>query len=174
MNPLLQSIHQQLGISASHIERCRLDRHEQPALAFLEVVDIDFEGRPFILVQAAANGWRSMVDSAKEDHIFLKPFSGFRSYIHQKNLIEKNLKLGRLLEEILTQIAIPGYSEHHSGRAVDVHADGRGVLEEAFETTEEFKWLTTNAARFHFRLSYPRSNPQGIIYEPWHWFYTGT
>jgi hypothetical protein len=26
------------------------------------------------------------------------------------------------------------------------------------------------AGRHGFRLSYPRDNPHGVIYEPWHWF----
>ena len=34
----------------------------------------------------------------------------------------------------------------------------------------DFKaWLRTNAPRFGFHLSYPRNNPHGIGYEPWHW-----
>lgn len=102
------------------------------------------------------------------------PFSGFRSYIHQKNLIDKHLKNGRKLEDILTHIAIPGFSEHHSGRAIDIHAKDRPILGEDFEKTDAFAWLTKNADRFGFRLSYPRANALGIIYEPWHWFYTGS
>jgi D-alanyl-D-alanine carboxypeptidase len=56
---------------------------------------------------------------------------------------------------------------------VDIHADGKNVLEEEFEQTPEFLWLTQNASRFEFRMSYPRNNDQGIIYEPWHWYYSG-
>jgi D-alanyl-D-alanine carboxypeptidase len=26
---------------------------------------------------------------------------------------------------------------------------------------------------YGFRMSYPRDNPQGFIYEPWHWFFEG-
>ncbi len=73
----------------------------------------------------------------------------------------------------MTHIAIPGFSEHHSGRAIDIHTKGKNILDEEFESTEEFIWLSKNAAQFEFRLSYPRSNSFGIIYEPWHWFYTG-
>ncbi|MFN7904211.1 MAG: D-alanyl-D-alanine carboxypeptidase family protein [Pseudobdellovibrionaceae bacterium] len=61
----------------------------------------------------------------------------------------------------------------HSGRAIDVYANGRAVLEEEFEATDAFDWLTKNAARFDFSLSYPRDNLLGIIFEPRHWFYLG-
>jgi hypothetical protein len=54
-----------------------------------------------------------------------------------------------------------------------IFAPGRPLLEEEFELTDSFTWLKENAHQFDFRLSYPRGNDLGIIYEPWHWFYTG-
>ncbi len=173
MDQQLVEIHSKLGITNQHLEKNKLKLQRQPALTNLEIVDINFEGKPFILHSTAANAWRDMVNAAEKEQIILKPFSGFRSYVHQMNLIERHLKNGRALESILTHVAIPGFSEHHSGLAVDVHADGNAVLEEAFELTKEFNWLQQNAERFHFYLSYPRGNNQGIIYEPWHWYYLG-
>ena len=173
MDELLTKIYQQLGISSKHLELNKLPIHRQPSLDLLEVVDIDFEGKPFILISSAAQNWRRMKVMAQRDNISLMPFSGFRSYLHQMNLIDRHLKNGRPIEDILTHIAIPGFSEHHSGRAIDIHTKGKNILDEEFESTEEFIWLSKNAAQFEFRLSYPRSNSFGIIYEPWHWFYTG-
>ncbi len=173
MDKLLNDIHQSLGISEIHLSANKLKFQSQPDLYSLEVVDIDFEGKPFILQVSAAAAWRAMKNAAQSDRVHLLPFSGFRSYIHQKNLIERHLKNGRLIEDILTHIAIPGFSEHHSGLAVDIHANGKSVLEEQFEKTQEFLWLKENASRFEFQLSYPRDNEKGIIYEPWHWYYKG-
>lgn len=173
MQKLLTEIHEYLGITQKYFEANRLPIHEQPPLEALQIVDIDFEGKPFILTHATAKAWQQMRAAALQDQIQLMPFSGFRSYLHQKMLIDRHLKNGRPLEDILTHIAIPGFSEHHSGRAIDIHAYGHPVLEEAFENTEEFQWLSKNATRFGFRLSYPRNNTHGIIYEPWHWFYMG-
>ncbi|MBC7742006.1 MAG: M15 family metallopeptidase [Bdellovibrionaceae bacterium] len=173
MDKLLIDIHQSLGISEVHLSTNKLKFQPQPDLNSLEIVEIDFEGKPFILQASAAIAWRAMKDAAQKNQIQLKPFSGFRSYLHQKSLIERHLKNERLIENILTHIAIPGFSEHHSGLAIDVHADGKNILEEDFEKTQEFLWLKKNAPRFEFRLSYPRDNDQGIIYEPWHWYYTG-
>ena len=67
--------------------------------------------------------------------------------------------------------APPGFSEHHSGRALDLSTEGFAPLEEAFERSEAFKWLCGNGGRFGFTLSYPRGNRYGIVYEPWHWLY---
>lgn len=172
MEQILIDGHSKLGITRAHIEANKLKFQKQPNLSSLEIVDLDFEGKPFILHSTAALAWREMVSAAEKEKVFIKPFSGFRSYKHQVNLIERHLKNGRAIESILTHIAIPGYSEHHTGLAVDVHADGNSVLEEAFELTREFEWLRQNASRYKFHLSYPRGNDQGIIYEPWHWYYS--
>lgn len=173
MNLILEEIYNVLGIYQQHLDANKLAFHAQPKMEELHVVAIDFEGKPFILTSAAANSWKLMTESAQHDQVSLLPFSGFRSYLHQRNLIERHLKNGRKIEDILTHIAIPGFSEHHSGRAIDIHSADHAVLEEAFERTDAFAWLKTNASRFGFRLSYPRNNPLGIVYEPWHWFYTG-
>lgn len=172
MESLLKKIHEELGITAEHLQINRLAYHTQPSLEQLEVVEIDFEGKPFILHSNAAHAWRVMRASASSEDVHLRPFSGFRSYLYQKRLIENHLKNGRQLESILTHIAIPGFSEHHSGLAVDIHANGNPVLETDFENSDEFSWLNKNAMRFGFHLSYPRENEVGIIYEPWHWYFS--
>lgn len=173
MDKMLAEIHSTLGISEQHLAANQLAFHEQPIFEDLKVVGFDFEGKPFILIPSAAAAWKNMKAAALADGIELLPFSGFRSYIHQKNLIERHLKNGRKMEDILKHIAIPGFSEHHSGRAIDIHAPGKPVLEEDFETTKEFAWLIRNAGNFDFSLSYPKGNALGIIYEPWHWFFEG-
>ena len=63
-----------------------------------------------------------------------------------------------------------GYEE--VARALDIGAPGEPPAEESFEQTPAFAWLVTNAGAFGFTLSYPRDNPHGIVYEPWHWCYT--
>ena len=71
--------------------------------------------------------------------------------------------------EIFSVLARPGYSEHHTGRALDLHSPGSALLEEDFENTEAFIWLKKNGNKYGFYMSYPRNNDFNIIYEPWHW-----
>jgi len=73
-----------------------------------------------ILHKASAGAWRNMCDTAASDRVQLRPFSGFRSYLYQRQLIRRKLDSGRPIEIILTETAIPGFSEHHTGLAVDV------------------------------------------------------
>ena len=66
--------------------------------------------------------------------------------------------------------APPGYSEHHTGCAIDVGtvAD-EPQLEVEFENTPAFQWMLRRANSFSFFLSFPRDNPYGYEFEPWHW-----
>jgi D-alanyl-D-alanine carboxypeptidase len=77
------------------------------------------------------------------------------------------------LADILQVNAAPGFSEHHSGRAIDIGAPGEPAAEPSFERTPAFNWLMQFAPAHGFRLSYPRNNPHGIAYEPWHWYWIG-
>jgi D-alanyl-D-alanine carboxypeptidase len=110
-----------------------------------------------------------MKSAAALDGVALIAASAFRSVARQIEIIEKNIAEGRTIDDILTSIAAPGYSEHHTGCAVDIVSVDVPGIEEAFEGTVAFTWLTANAARFGFAMSYPRGNADGYVYEPWHW-----
>jgi len=110
-----------------------------------------------------------MVLAATEEGCTLFLVSGFRSRARQAEIIRAKLGRGMPMEEILRVSAYPGFSEHHTGLAVDVAAPACPELVEAFEATPEFQWLKISAARFGFALSYPRGNTRDIAYEPWHW-----
>jgi D-alanyl-D-alanine carboxypeptidase len=73
---------------------------------------------------------------------------------------------------VLSVTAPPGYSEHHTGRAVDVATPGSPVLETTFEQTRAFSWLQKHANNFGFYLSFPQGNASGYQYEPWHWCFS--
>ena len=95
--------------------------------------------------------------------------SAFRSLNYQRQIFERKLSQGELLAQILRVNAAPGYSEHHTGCAVDLTTDGCPPLTEAFEHTAAFAWLVARAKDFGFTMTYPRGNKFGLIYEPWHW-----
>ncbi len=131
------------------------------------------EGRDIELTPTAAGAWVRMRDQAASDGIALVAHSGFRSIARQEELIRTKLGKGQSIDSILQVMAAPGYSEHHSGNALDIGIPDAPPLTEEFDRTQAFSWLKANARSFGFRLSYPRDNPYGIVYEPWHWFYTG-
>jgi len=117
-----------------------------------------------------------MREEAKKDGIYLVFLSGYRS-INLQNDIFYSLKSIRNQEaaERARVSAPPGYSEHSTGFAIDIgDATQRETdFETEFENTQAFRWLTKNAAKFHFKLSFSKNNKH-IDYEPWHWRYEGS
>jgi D-alanyl-D-alanine carboxypeptidase len=135
----------------------------------LAVADVEEKGREHHLIPAAANAWTAMKAAATADGVSLRIVSAFRTVDRQAEIVRSKLEKGLSLTEILCVSAPPGFSEHHSGCAVDVGTEGARPLEQEFEETAAFAWLTGNAARFGFCLSFPPNNRFGYFYEPWHW-----
>lgn len=127
-------------------------------------------GRMQTLTPDTTSGWLAMQAAARRDDVQLLMVSGFRSFVYQAGLIRNKLNAGQTIEAILQVNAAPGYSQHHTGRAIDIATPGFKPLLESFEESPAFAWLTEHAGKFGFALSYPRDNPYGVIYEPWHWY----
>ncbi|SEQ51464.1 D-alanyl-D-alanine carboxypeptidase [Solimonas aquatica] len=142
-----------------------------PEARSLRFVELGTDGRDKFLTPAAARAYKQLREAAQRDGLALQLISAFRSIDFQAALIRAKLARGISLDEVLRINAPPGYSEHHSGCAVDLGVADVAALDEAFENTAAYAWLREHAARFGFVLSYPRGNAQGYCYEPWHWCY---
>jgi D-alanyl-D-alanine carboxypeptidase len=127
------------------------------------------DGRPVRLTPEAALAWTAMRDAAAADGVTLVPVSGFRSIARQEEIFRAKLERGETIEAVLATIAAPGYSEHHTGRAIDIAVPGLLQLTEDFAGTPAFRWLEAHARTYGFTLSYPRGNAHGFRFEPWHW-----
>ena len=157
-----------LGLDADgYASRTGLELVAEPAS--LTLAGFDRYRRPLWLTSPAARAWQRMREAAHRDGIVLDAISGYRSHDYQLGIFERKLARGQAVEQILTVNAAPGYSEHHSGRALDIGTPGEPPAEKSFENTGAFAWLRMHAGDFGFRMSYPRDNPHGIVYEPWHW-----
>jgi D-alanyl-D-alanine carboxypeptidase len=121
------------------------------------------------LAPGTAAAWRRMKQSAAENGVQLLLVSGFRSIAHQAEIIRRKLAAGQPIDAILAVNAAPGFSEHHSGRAVDVASPCTRPLTAEFDASAAFAWLQAHADKFGFRMPYARGNRFGFEYEPWHW-----
>ena len=166
----IQTLHKQLGIPTDYQRRFGLTLFSEAQ----DLVDIGngISGRPCQLTAQAFSHWQAMENAADQENIKLQVVSAFRSVERQTEIFKYKLNNGQLIEDILKVSAAPGYSEHHTGNALDITTPGYQALEEEFEHSDAFRWLRDNAARFKFSLSYPRNNKYKISYEPWHWKYT--
>jgi D-alanyl-D-alanine carboxypeptidase len=89
-----------------------------------------------------------MLAAAVIDGIVLAAVSGFRSFDYQRTIIERKLAAGLTVEQIVCVSALPGFSEHHTGRAIDVGTPGCPPVTEDFEQTSAFDWLTRKGQDF--------------------------
>jgi len=167
LNTTCRTLHAELGIPADYGESPSLPYYEEAT----ELVEVgpNLVGRMQRLTPEAARCWQQMVEAAAADSVRLMIVSGFRSFEYQAELIRNKLAAGQALAEILTVSAAPGFSQHHSGCAVDIATPGSRPLTGEFETSEAYSWLGANAKKFGFSMTYPRDNRYGFIFEPWHW-----
>lgn len=167
MNPRLAPITTELGVSVEFLAARGLSECEEASC--LEVAEAGADGKDHLLTPAAAKAWRKLKAAALSDGVSLFIVSAFRSIDRQTEIVRRKLEAGVPIEDILTVCAPPGFSEHHTGRAVDLSTPGSRSLEQEFEQTSAFAWLRARAADFGYYLSYPIGNPCGYQYEPWHW-----
>ena len=167
LNETNRRLHDELGIPADYGEARGLPYF--PEATELVEVGPNLVGRMQRLTPETAAAWQAMVSAAADDGIRLLVVSGFRDFEYQADLIRRKLDAGQDIAGILKVNAAPGYSQHHTGCAVDIATPGSRPLTEEFEESEAFAWLGKYAAGFDFSMTYPRDNPQGFIYEPWHW-----
>jgi D-alanyl-D-alanine carboxypeptidase len=168
---MLRELHQELGIPDDY----GLDGRKPVFEEAVDLVDVgpNLVGRMQRLAPETAARWAEMVDAAAADGVTLLIVSGFRGIDYQARLIRKKINAGQVLSDILSVSAAPGYSEHHTGRAVDIATPGSRPLTEEFEGSEAFRWLSENGGHYGFSMTYPRENSYGFVYEPWHWSHRG-
>jgi D-alanyl-D-alanine carboxypeptidase len=158
-----------LGLDDTYAERSGLALVAEPTL--LAYAGADRYRRPLWLLTPAARAWAHLRAAALHDGVVLEAISGYRSHDYQLGIFERKRARGLSVADILSVNAAPGYSEHHSGRALDLGTPDQPPAEASFERTAAFAWLQANAGAHGFVMSYPRDNPHGIDYEPWHWRY---
>ena len=121
--------------------------------------------------------FKQMQFLAAQRGISLKLLSGYRSIDLQREIFYENKSIRNQTAVERSRVsAPPGYSEHSTGYAIDV-GDGNYPnthFEIEFEQTPAFKWMKRFASKYHFVLSFPPNNKQGVTYEPWHWRFEGT
>ena len=158
-----------LGIPADYGVKHRMPL--VPEAKTLIPVGRDIFDRDQKLNPAAATAWKRLQAAAASRGIELQLVSAFRGIAYQANLFRRKLGEGQSLARILAVSAAPGYSEHHSGRAIDITAPGSKPLDESFAETKAYDWLRNNAGVYGFKESFPRNNRHHIAWEPWHWCY---
>ena len=122
-----------------------------------------------LLRKAAVASLEEMAAAARNEGFTLTASSAYRSYNYQVQVYERNVKEnGQQAAD--RESARPGHSQHQLGLVIDF-----GSITDAFARTPEGIWLSANASRFGWSLSYPEGYKDitGYRWESWHYRYVG-
>lgn len=124
--------------------------------------------------QINTNVWpylKNLLTGATSTGINLQIISGYRSFGTQSSL-KSSYKFTYGAGTANQFSADQGYSEHQLGTTIDFTTAKIGTTLTGFEKTNAYDWLTNNAHRYGFTLSYPKGNAY-YQFEPWHWRFVG-
>ena len=97
----------------------------------------------------AYNNYLKMKNDLNKEKLDIRIISAYRSYDYQESLYAKYLNKDS--QSIVdTYSARPGYSEHHTGLAIDI--DNTKLDYNKFYLTKEFLWMQDNAYKYGFIL----------------------
>lgn len=150
-------------LSENYVPEKLVDIDEEYLSDPTKTIQILKDVRPFL---------EDLLEDAKRDDVNILVASGYRSFEEQKNLKNAySVQYGAGTANSFS--AEQGYSEHQLGTTVDFTTPAiSGAVATSFENTIAFKWLTENAYKQGFILSYPKGNTY-YKYEPWHWRFVG-
>lgn len=126
------------------------------------------------ICKKVAVAYNEMSKEAAKENVYMRVTQGYRSYDEQKNIIKELVKQ-KGQEEAFKQAAPVGFSEHHTGLAIDIggmkKSDGTYVT----SNTEVYKWIEKNCYKFGFMIKNLKGKEHitGTKHEPWHIRYIG-
>jgi len=135
-----------------------------------EPKDLVEAGNGFYLNQEAYDAFLQMQEAARTDGLSIEINSAYRSVAEQKEIMNSQCRsYGESYCE--SHVAVPGFSEHHTGLALDIKSTNSAV----FEYSKEFNWVIEHAADYGFILRYPEDKEDitRYSYEAWHFRYLG-
>ena len=135
-------------------------------------------GREFQIEPETYRHFEQLRTVLKQKGIQIELDSVYRSVARQKEIAaEFTQKYGA--DYVKKYVAVPGYSEHHTGLAVDIClvVDGKIIddNDEMIAQKEIFAQIHPLLTEYGFILRYPqgKDNITGYSYEPWHFRYVG-
>lgn len=122
-----------------------------------------------------AKAWYQLKQFLVNQGIEFDICSGFLSLENQQYKYDNFLKRNGI-EMTEKRMCLPGYSEHHTGLAIDCdyfkNDDWAGICD---DNNPETKYIHSILHSFGFILRYPKHKQEitGMQYEPWHIRYVG-
>ena len=124
----------------------------------------------FKIHRAAKPALQEMIRAARADGVTLTPGSILRTSSRQAQIVANKKKQGQSAKQIYYTSSHPGYSEHHTGLAVDF-----SPINDNFAKTAAYRWLQQHAHEYGFYQTFTPdySRYSGVSEESWHWRFEG-
>ncbi len=129
----------------------------------------------------AYDAYLKLKDAVAKDGVTIELDSTYRSVKAQQELWDRwSADPEKGPEYVKKFVAVPGYSEHHTGLAIDICLRKNGELvydnDEMIADRESFAKIHSKLADYGFILRYleNRQDSTGYTYEPWHLRYVGS
>ncbi len=125
--------------------------------------------------------YKKLAKALKEDGVEIVLDSVYRSVNAQQELWDEwSADPEKGIDYVRQYVAVPGYSEHHTGLAIDICLKKKGELvyenDDMIADRETFAKIHEKIADYGFILRYleGRDEITGYAYEPWHLRYVGS
>ncbi len=124
------------------------------------------------------NSFIKLKEFLEEKNIFIDIDDSYRTIDMQKDIYDHYKEL-KGQDYCNKYVAVPGYSEHHTGLAIDImlKIEGEYLREDLdlLKYSDIFKVIHENLYKYGFILRYPKDkeNITEYNYEPWHIRYVG-
>lgn len=128
------------------------------------------------LEEETCQQWKALKECVSGKCYVIEVESGYRSYEYQDKIWNEIID-EKGYEYAMKAVALPGYSEHQTGLALDycVMRDNIFITENDIDQCEESIYTNSIAHKYGFIVRYPKGkeNITGYKYEPWHLRYVG-
>lgn len=135
-------------------------------------------GEEYLVEKETLSHFEDLRDELLKEGIDIEIDSAYRSVEEQQEIWDEySIRYGDKVGEIVSE---PGYSEHHTGLAIDVFLiDGDKIIrdnDDLFAAEELFSEIHKHLDEHGFILSVLPGKEEicgGLAYEPWHFRYVG-
>lgn len=143
----------------------------------VELVDVvNGQNETYKVEKKTADAYEKLRKELASEGVYIELDSTTRSVAEQQKLWDEwTIEYGE--EYVKKYVAVPGYSEHHTGLAIDIMImkDGKEISDndEMIAEREIFSKIHSKLAKYGFILRYleGRKDSTGYDYEPWHFRY---
>ena len=142
------------------------------------VETINVYGDICLVEKEAFKSYKELEKELADEGIIIKIIDAYRSIESQQEVLDMFMDTyGK--DYCDKYVAKPGYSEHHTGLAIDIVIikDNKPIIDnyELFKEEEIFKIIHSKLSKYGFILRYPKDKEgiTGYGYEPWHFRFVG-